>query len=65
LPGVDQSAYRLIRTPPVAIWETDMMAWHNPMSEQRCVLPGGSCVAFTGILVDYREGSAKPGRWRR
>jgi hypothetical protein len=41
-----------------------MVAWHNSTTEQRCALPGGSPVAFSGILVDYREGSAKPERWR-
>jgi hypothetical protein len=45
-----------------------MLAWHNPTTEQRCPLSGGSSPAFTGILagmlVDYRESSAKSGRWR-
>jgi hypothetical protein len=45
-----------------------MWAWHNPTTEQRCALRGGSSVAFTGILaggpVGYREGGVKPGRWR-
>jgi hypothetical protein len=41
-----------------------MVAWHNPTTEQRCALSGGSPAAFAGIQVDCREGSAKPGRWR-
>lgn len=41
-----------------------MLARYNPTTEQRCALPGGSSLAFTGMLVDYREGNAKPGRWR-
>jgi hypothetical protein len=41
-----------------------MMAWRNLMTEQRCVLPGGSSLAFTGILVDCREVGATPGWWR-
>jgi hypothetical protein len=41
-----------------------MLAWHNPTTEQRCALPGGSLLAFTGIPVNSREGSTKPGRWR-
>jgi hypothetical protein len=56
----------------VTTWETDMVAWQNPTTEQRCPLCGGSSLAVTGIqpgvlagmLVDYREGSVKPGRWR-
>ena len=41
-----------------------MVARHNPTTEQRCALPGGSMPAFGGTLVDYREGSARVGRWR-
>ncbi len=41
-----------------------MVAWHNPMTEQRCALPGGSALAFAGILVGCREGGVTPGRWR-
>ena len=41
-----------------------MLAWHNPTTEQRCALPGGSMPAFGGLLVGYREGGVKPGRWR-